>query len=130
MQLLAAPVDRASLPDDVEVLKDMLMEVAQAFQALRAQANQQMSSLAAQLAEFKRRVFGARSEVLAVLQPELWQDVVQIPVPPEQLDEVKGHRRRRQGRPAIDESLPRRRVEHDLSDADKASFTRVVRIGE
>ena len=130
MQLLATPVDRASLPDDVEALKDMLVEAAQAFQALRAQANQQMSSLAAQLAEFKRRVFGARSEVLAVLQPELWQDVVELPVPPEQLDEVKGHRRRRQGRPAIDASLPRRRVEHDLSDEDKAGFARVVRIGE
>lgn len=130
MQLLAAPVDRASLPDDVEVLKDILVEVAQAFQALRAQANQQMDSLAAQLAEFKRRAFGARSEVLAVLQPELWQDVVELPVPPEQLDQVKGHRRRRHGRPAIDESLPRRRVEYDLCDADKAGFARVVRIGE
>ncbi|MEJ8859755.1 hypothetical protein WKW79_34735, partial [Variovorax robiniae] len=80
MQLLAVPVDRSSLPDDVEVLKDMLVEAAQAFQGLRAQANQQMSSLAAQLAEFKRRVFGARSEALAVLQPELWQDVVELPV--------------------------------------------------
>ena len=130
MQLLATPVDRARLPDDVEVLKDMLVEAAQAFQALRSQASQQMSSLAAQLAEFKRRVFGGRSEVLAVLQPELWQEVVELPVPPEQHDEVKGHRRRRQGRPAIDEHLPRRRVEHDLSDEDKAAFARVVRIGE
>lgn len=130
MQLLATPVDRARLPDDVEVLKDMLVEAAQAFQALRSQANQQMSLLAAQLAEFRRRVFGGRSEVLAVLQPELWQDVVELPVPPEQTDEVKGHRRRRQGRPAIDENLPRRRVEHDLSEEDKAGFARVVRIGE
>lgn len=81
MQLLATSVDRARLPDDVEVLKDMLAEAAQAFQALRSQANQQMSALAAQLAEFKRRVFGGRSEGLAVLQPELWQDVVALPVP-------------------------------------------------
>lgn len=130
MQLLAAPVDRASLPNDAEVLKDLLLETVQAFHALQAQANQQMASLAAQLAEFKRRVFGGRSEVLTVLQPELWQDRVEIPVPPEQFDEVKGHRRRRQGRPALDASLPRRRIEHDLSDADKAGFTRVVRIGE
>ncbi|MDM0085113.1 hypothetical protein QTI17_31460 [Variovorax sp. J31P179] len=89
MQLLAAPVDRASLPDDVEVLKDMLLEVAQAFHALRSQANQQMSSLATQLAEFSAG-FGGRSEALAVLQPELWQDAVELPVPPEQHDEVKG----------------------------------------
>ncbi|MEF7616956.1 IS66 family transposase [Aquincola sp. MAHUQ-54] len=130
MQLLAAPVDRASLPDEVEALKDLLVQAAQAFHALRAQANQQMASLAAQLAEFKRRAFGGRSEVLAVLQPELWQDVVELPVPPEQLDEVKGHRRRRLGRPALDASLPRRRIEHDLSEADKAAFARVERIGE
>jgi hypothetical protein len=32
-------------------------------------ATMPMSSPAAQLAEFKRRVFGVRSEVLAVLQP-------------------------------------------------------------
>ena len=81
MQLLAAPVDRASLPDDVEVLKDLLMQAALAFNALKHQANTQMASLAPQLAEFKRRVFGARSEALAALQPELWQDAVQIPCP-------------------------------------------------
>ena len=130
MQLLAAPIDRASLPDEVEALKDLVVDVAQAFHALRAQANQQMASLAAQLAEFKRRVFGGRSEALAALQPELWQGTVEIPVPPVQTGEVKGHRRRRQGRPAIDPNLPRRRVEHDLSDEDKAGFARVVRIGE
>jgi hypothetical protein len=55
-------------------------------------------------------------------QPELWQDAVQIPIPPEQLEGVKGPRRRRQSRPAFDESLPRRRVERDLSDADNAGF--------
>ncbi len=130
MQLLAAPIDRASLPNEVEALKDMVMDIAQALHAVRQQADAQMASLAAQLAEFKRRMFGARSEVLAVLQPELWQDAVEIAVPPEQAGEVKGHRRRRLGRPAIDASLPRRRVEHDLSDHDKAGFARVVRIGE
>lgn len=130
MQLLAAPIDRASLPEDVEALKDLVVEVAEAFQALRHQANAQMASLAAQLAQFKSRLFGARSEALAVLQPELWQDCVEIPLPPEQTDEVKGHRRRRLGRPAIDASLPRRRVEHDLSEQEKARFARTVCIGE
>lgn len=130
MQLLATPVDRASLPDDVEQLKELLVQAAQAFQALRQQADARMASLAAQLAEFKRRMFGARSETLTVLQPELWHDAVEVPVPPETLDEVKGHRRRRTGRPAIDASLPRRRIEHDLSDEDKATFARVVHIGE
>lgn len=130
MQLLAAPIDRASLPDDVEALKDLLVQAGAAFQALREQANAQMASLAMQLADFKRKVFGPRGEALGMLQPELWLDAVQIPVPPETVDEVKGHRRRRSGRPAIDADLPRRRIEHDLSEEDKAGFKRVVRIGE
>lgn len=130
MQLLTAPLDRANLPDDVETLKDLLLQAAAALQALRQQADARMASLAAQLAEFKRRVFGPRSEALDMLQPELWHEAVQIPVPPESFDEVKGHRRRRGGRPGLDADLPRRRVEHDLSAEDKASFTRVVCIGE
>lgn len=130
MQLMATPVDRAALPDDVEALKDLLVQAGAAFQALRQQASDQMASLAAQLAEFKRKVFGPRGEALSMLQPELWQDTAHIPVPPEALDEIKGHRRRRGGRPAIDPDLPRRRVEHDLSEKDKAQFTRVVCIGE
>lgn len=130
MQLLASPLDRSALPDDAEALKDMLVEVCSAFQALKAQANAQMASLAAQLAEFKRQMFGPRGESTAVLQPELWQEIVEIPVPPEVLENVKSHQRRRLGRPAIDPDLPRRRIEHDLSEQDKASFSRVVCIGE
>lgn len=130
MQQLSVPVDRAKLPDDVETLKDMLVQLGEAVAALKQQANAQMASLAAQLAEFKRRMFGSRSETLPALQPELWQEAVEIPVPPEQFDPIKGHQRRRKGRPAIDEKLPRRRIEHDLSEQDKAGFSRVVRIGE
>jgi transposase len=130
MQVLSASLDRASLPDDAETLKDMLMEVCAAFQALKEQANAQMASLAAQLADFKRRVFGSRGEALCVLQPELWQEPVELPVPAPQFEQVKGHQRRRSGRPAIDENLPRRRIEHDLSDEEKAGFTRVICIGE
>lgn len=130
MQLLSAPIDRASLPDEAEALKDLVIEAGAALQALRGQFDAQIASLAAQLAELKRRVFGGRAEALAALQPELWREVVEIPVPPTTYDDVGGHRRRRGGRPAIDPALPRRRIEHDLSEADKAGFARVVVIGE
>ena len=130
MQLLAAPIDRASLPDDVEVLKDLLVQACAAYQELRQQANSQMLSLAAQLAEFKRKVFGPRGEALSMLQPELWSERVELPVPPESFEHVKGHQRRRTGRPAIGADLPCRRIEHDLSDEEKAQFQRVVCIGE
>jgi transposase len=89
MQLLAAPIDRASLPDDVEVLKDLLVQAATAFQELRQQANAQMLSLAAQLAEFKRKVFGPRGEALSMLQPELWSERVELPVPPESFEHCR-----------------------------------------
>src|SRR6187402_189652 len=89
--LLATPIDRSALPDTVEPLKDLVVDLAQALVAVRAQADAQMASLAAQLAEFKRRVFGARTEVLDALQPELWQDRVEVPVPPEEHREVAGH---------------------------------------
>lgn len=128
--LLATPIDRAALPDAVEPLKDLVVDLAQALVAVRAQADAQMASLAAQLAEFKRRVFGPRTEVLDALQPELWQDRVEVPVPSEEHREVAGHRRRRGGRPAIDADVPRQRVEHDLSEEEKTKFQRVERIGE
>src|SRR5262245_17326309 len=105
MQLLSGPIDRASLPDDVQALKARVVQAAAAFQALRHQAAARMATLAAQLAEFKRRVFGPRGEALCMLQPELWHEAVHIPVPSEAVEEVKGHRRRRGGRPAIDADL-------------------------
>ena len=43
MQLMASPVDRSALPDDAEVLKDLLVQAGAAFQALRQQANAQMA---------------------------------------------------------------------------------------
>lgn len=57
-------------------------------------------------------------------------NTVELPVPPETRERVGEHHRRRRGRPAIDPSLPRVRVEHDLSEQEKAQFTRVQRIGE
>ena len=44
--------------DDVEAPKDLRVQAGAAFQALRQQANAQMATLAAQLAEFKERIRG------------------------------------------------------------------------
>ena len=106
------------------------MALAQQVQAVRGQADAQLQVLRQQLAELQRRVFGPRSEVIHTGQAELWTEKVALPVPPEEHRHVKGHDRRRRGRPAIDASLPRQRVEYDLSDEDKAQFERVQRIGE
>lgn len=128
--MFPATIDRATLPNAVEPLQELVMELAQALQALREQFGQQMERLAHQLAELRRRLYGQRSEVLHGSQGELWSNTVEVPLPPEQFDEVAGHRRRRTGRPAIDAGVPRRRVEHDLSDEDKAQYRSVQRIGE
>ena len=133
LSMHAAALDRHSLPDAVEPLKDMVMELSTALTQLRAQAQQQHERFAAQLAELRRRMFGPRSEVLPHEgQATLWTETVQLPVPPveDTHEEVATQKRRRRGRPAIDADLPVRRVEHDLSEQDKAVFERCVRIGE
>jgi transposase len=131
MSMIITPViDRAALPDAVETLKDMVMAFAQQLQAVRGQADAQLEVLRQQLAELRRRVFGPRSEAIHSGQAELWTEKVALPKPPEVHDTVAGHKRRRKGRPAIDANLPRRRVEYDLSDEEKAQFERVQRIGE
>lgn len=125
----SAPGAMAASPPFVEVTRSQPMpasviEVVLQCVTLRLTGEPAQQVLARVLD--KHKVFGPRGEALSALQPELWQECVQIPVPPEAFEEVKGHRRRRSGRPAIDPDLPRRRVEHDLSDQEKAQFARVV----
>ncbi|CCD35480.1 unnamed protein product [Candidatus Paraburkholderia kirkii UZHbot1] len=52
-----------------------------------------------------------------------------MPIPPDPAKvPVTGHTRR--GRPALPKDLPRTRVAYDLSDAQKAAFDALERIGE
>ena len=127
---LPAPTDRASLPTEVVPLQNMVLELGQQLHALRAQFDAQLETLRHQLVELRRRLFGPRSEVIHPGQAELWTDPVQIPVPSEERRPVGAHTRRKGGRPAISADLPRRRVEHDLSEAEKAEFVALERIGE
>jgi hypothetical protein len=128
-----AVVNRNSLPDAVEPLRDMVVELSAALTQLQAQAEQQRERFITHLAELRRRLFGRRSETLPYEgQAALWTETVQVPVPPPQdtHKEVGAHKRRRRGRPAIDADLPVRRVEHDLSEQNKAGSERCVRIGQ
>ena len=127
---LPVPIDRASLPTEVVPLQDLVLELGQQVQAMRAQFDAQLDTLRHQLVELRRRLFGPRSEVIHLGQAELWSDPVQIPVPSEERREVGAHTRRKGGRPAISPDLPRRRVEHDLSDVEKAGYAALERIGE
>ncbi|CAL94647.1 hypothetical truncated transposase [Azoarcus olearius] len=59
-----AVIDRAPLPNAVEPLQDMVLEMAAQLDGLRAQFDAQMESLRHQLAELRRRLFGPRSEAM------------------------------------------------------------------
>lgn len=62
---LPAPIDRASLPTEVAPLQDLVLELGQQMQAMRAQFDAQLDTLRHQLVELRRRLFGPRSEVIS-----------------------------------------------------------------
>jgi transposase len=114
-------LDIKSLPRDADVLLGVI-------ESLHAQYSAILTSLHQQLQNLRRLHFGATSERLAG-QAELFSAVVDIPAPPVDQIEVK-YKRARRGRPALPKDLPRERIEYDLSDAEKAAFDRIERIGE
>lgn len=98
------------------------------MQALRAQFDAQLESLRHQLPELRRRLFGPRSEVIHAGHGRT------VDRSGEGTDDgraTSGRGRTSSGsRPVISAALPRRRVEHDLDEAEKAAFVSVERIGE
>ena len=114
-------LDIQKLPRDVDVLLGVIGELHQQYSVI-------LSSLQQQLQTLKRMHFGASSEKLAG-QAELFTEIVNLPSPP--LDQVEvRYKRARRGRPALPKHLPRERIEYDLSDAEKANFDALERIGE
>jgi transposase len=114
----------ADLPDDVTAIQAVALEQNR----IARQLWEQLDILKHQVAQFARARFGASSEQLPG-QAELFVDTVTLPVPPPAPDTpVAGHVRR--GRPALPKDLPRERIEYDLTEAEKAEFDRLERIGE
>lgn len=114
----------ANLPDDLNAVKAIALEQNR----LARQWWEQVELLKYQLAQHVRARFGASSEQL-MRQGELFAETVSVTVPPEAPDtKVAAHVRR--GRTALPKDLPRQRIEYDLSDAEKAQFDHVTRMGE
>ncbi len=109
---------------DIDVLRGLITERDSVIANLSAQ----LESLKQQFLNLRRMHFGATSERLAA-QAELFQEKVDVPVPPEENIRVTYERHRR-GRPALPKNLPRERVDYDLSETEKAEFDSVERIGE
>ena len=120
--------DRAALPDDVESLKDLVLEVMRRASIAAQEASHSIERLELQLVALRRVVFGVRSERLAG-QADLFALTSALPMPPTLKDRVTYERNRR-GRPALPADLPRTRVQYDLDEAEKALFARVLPIGE
>jgi transposase len=126
----AALPDRSLLPDDVEALKDLLIETAQRARIAAQDARSAIERLELQLVTLRRTVFGIRSERVTG-QADLFEQKVALPLPAQNNITVSYERRRRAGgRPALPADLPRVRIEYELSQAERAQFARVQPIGE
>jgi transposase len=110
--------------NDIDVLKGLISERDLVIANLSAQ----LESLKQQILTLRRMHFGATSERLAA-QAELFDEKVEVPLPPQEPIRITYERQRR-GRPALPKHLPRERVHYDLSQTEKAQFDSVERIGE
>ena len=116
-----AALDIHTLPRDVDALLGVITDLHTQYATI-------LDSLHQQLQNLRRMHFGATSEKL-LAQAELFQQTQQLPVPPQDKIAVTYERQRR-GRPSLPKDLPRERVDYDLSQAEKAAFDEVERIGE
>lgn len=110
-------VDRTALPGEVEALKDIIVDLASQLEALKSQ-----------VLALRRTHYGRSSEQLSG-QAELFGEAVSLPLPAIETQTVSYERPRR-GRPALPKDLPRIRVDYDLSEAEKARYDELSRIGE
>jgi len=120
----AVTLSNLNLISDIDVLRGLVTE----RDSIIANLSAQLESLKQHFLNLRRMHFGATSERLAA-QAELFQEKVDVPVPPEEKIRVTYERQRR-GRPALPKNLPRERVDYDLSETEKAEFDSVERIGE
>ena len=113
----------ADLPDDIDSVKALALDQNR----IARQFWEQNEILKHQIAQFVRARFGTSSEQLSG-QAELFLEALTLPtLPPAPETTVSSHVRR--GRPALPKDLPRERIEYDLTDAEKAEFEQIERIG-
>ena len=116
-----AALDIQKLPRDVDALLGVITDLHTQYATILESLHQQLQNL-------RRMHFGATSEKLSG-QPELFEQTQELPVPPQDKITVTYERQRR-GRPSLPKDLPRERVDYDLSDAEKAEFDALEKIGE
>jgi len=91
----------------------------------------QLDSLQHALLQLRRAHFGVKSEQIGGLMGDLFTDTTSLPMPPAApTAQVPAHQRRLTGRPSLPADLPRVRKEYELSEAERAEFDQVHKIGE
>ena len=100
------------LPDDAQSLKQIITS-----------QQQQIDHLQEMVRLLQNEIFGRKSEVRPVIDP----NQLQLFTPPEPAEpvqsdesvEIKGHTRKKRGRKPLPADLPRVEVVHDLPEAEK-----------
>lgn len=126
---MTAPAAADPLPDDPPALRVLVRELADAL----ADARREIDALRARLDQLLRRLYGPKSERSADAPGPMDAAVPPPPPPDPGSDGTARPPRRRHGRRRLPADLPRRRVEHDLTAAEKACpgcHAPRVRIGE
>ena len=115
-----ALLDEASLSSDPATLHRVIHELHQTVDELK----QRNAHLQHQLAQLQRRHYGPRSERMAAEQPMLFENddanAWSEPEPASKPVQVPAHQRRRNGRRKIPDDLPRHRIEHELTEQERA----------
>ena len=130
-------LDPANLPDDIDTLKAFLRDQKQSYE----RQLRHLQALVDKLEEEKRRLlsrqFGPSSEKNPTPQMRLFNEPEAIAdqeeaVEAEETVTIPEHKRRKSGRKALPDHLPRVEVEHDLADEEKVCDCgcQLTRIGE
>jgi len=115
-------LDMKKLPDDIPVLKDMVVSFAEE----KRRYEKENKLLREQVLLMKSKIFGRKSEkfsaeesIQQLLFDEAADEVEEEKAQDEQTIEVPAHTRKKRGRKPLPEHLPRVEVVHDLSEEEK-----------
>lgn len=107
----------ADLPNDIVALQQIILEL-----------HTKIDLLQQQIQYLRHQRFGASSERISA-QGELFGQVEELPLPPEEKQKIS-YERNRHGRPSLPKDLPRQRIDYDLTLEEKSGYDQLRRIGE
>ena len=128
----------ATLPDDPQMLRDMVLELQQKLVDTKAYYDREMGILIEQIKLLRQQMFGRKSEKIFTPPPNVHiQTLFDMPEPEDLEDEaeeivIPAHTRKKRGRRRLPEDLPRIEVVHDIPEEEKVCSCGCMkkRIGE